>query len=84
MDACMHGCMDACMHGWIIGGMKRDKMTQEKNGKKRRIGKKGGQQTDQCRIGGKREMQGRCVAGRGQGEVSEGGSAESTSLEAWT
>lgn len=44
--------MDGCVHGWIIGGMKRDKMTQEKNGKKRSIGKKGGQQTDQCRIGG--------------------------------
>ena len=41
------------MDGWIIGGMKRDKMTQEKKGKKRRIGKKGGQQTDQGRIGGK-------------------------------
>lgn len=80
--------MDGCVHGWIIGGMKRDKMTQEKNGKKRSIGKKGGQQTDQCRIGGGRggrgrEMQGRCVAGRGQREVSEGGSAKSTSLEAW-
>lgn len=62
------------MHGWITGGMKRDTMTQEKNDKKRRIGKKGGQQTDQCRIagGGGREMQGRCVAGGGPREVSEG------------